>query len=222
MRDSWVSRFFQQSDPYSNVILVPLPKTWWSRPYEYHWAQEFADPTAVVLDAASGVSHPFKFWLGTRCRITHACDIDPRIGDDRTLLEGIIDDFGPENARYLMDNYVSKIHLVQASILELPYNDQSLDTVFCLSVLEHLSSTEQVKTLSEFFRILKPGGLLVITLDYPTVNRAFFHHIVLKAGFAFAGPVDFSIPHNLLTSPNGELGCFRAVLRRSLIQWEGI
>lgn len=212
MDEKWVSRFLRASDPQTDVVLAPLPKTWWSRPYEYRWAQEFADAQATVLDAAAGVSHPFKFWLAAHCQAAHACDHDPRLLTADALRQGIADDFGPEVADQLIRTYLPRLALVLASVFDLPYAAKSFDRIFCLSVLEHLSEDGQHRTLAEFERTLANNGLIVVSLDYPTVDLAFFHHTIAEAGLAFAGPVDFSLRAESLSSPDGALRCFRAVL----------
>lgn len=43
-----ISRFFKINDEIMKEVIVPLPGTWWSRPYEYCWASKF--PGRVVLD----------------------------------------------------------------------------------------------------------------------------------------------------------------------------
>jgi len=45
----------------------------------------------------------------------------------------------------------------------LPFKDSECDVVYCISVLEHISAFE--KTVTEIARILKPGGLCLITCD---------------------------------------------------------
>lgn len=50
---------------------------------------------------------------------------------------------------------------VAANLHELPFPDASFDRLICIQVLEHIRHPPAV--LAEFFRVLKPGGLLVLT-----------------------------------------------------------
>lgn len=47
----------------------------------------------------------------------------------------------------------------------MPIEDNSVDAVICTDVLEHIIPTTQEKTLEEFYRVLKPGGKLLVS--YP-------------------------------------------------------
>ena len=51
--------------------------------------------------------------------------------------------------------------LAQGDIAHLPFADGTFDIVYCEGVLQHAQATEPI--LAEFFRILKPGGLLLAT-----------------------------------------------------------
>jgi ubiquinone/menaquinone biosynthesis C-methylase UbiE len=56
-------------------------------------------------------------------------------------------------------------HLLTADITKLPYADKSFDAVICGWVLEHLP--DQLVGLQELFRVMKPGGkLLVLTTEH--------------------------------------------------------
>jgi 2-polyprenyl-6-hydroxyphenyl methylase / 3-demethylubiquinone-9 3-methyltransferase len=54
----------------------------------------------------------------------------------------------------------------------LPYGDHSYDCIFCCDVLEHVQDLPKV--ISEFSRVLKPGGILF----YDTLNRTFISKLV--------------------------------------------
>jgi predicted SAM-dependent methyltransferase len=129
------------------------------------------------------------------------------------MQQEIKEDLGNDAFQVLQIVDRSRLRCDLASILELPYGSRVMDRVFCLSVLEHLPQEEQLRALTEFRRVMKSQGLMVLTFDYPAVNMAFFQYAIRVAGLKFAGPVDFSIRSGGLTSPDGHLRCFRAILR---------
>ena len=69
-----------------------------------------------------------------------------------------------ENVGHLPD-----LILNHASIYELPYPDNTFDAAILSEVLEHLD--DDVSALKEIYRVLKPGGVVVITV--PNANYPF-------------------------------------------------
>ncbi|MBC7389800.1 MAG: class I SAM-dependent methyltransferase, partial [Opitutaceae bacterium] len=55
-----------------------------------------------------------------------------------------------------------KAKLIQASIFELPFENESFDGIYNLGVMEHFTENEIQNILLEFKRILKPGGKIVL------------------------------------------------------------
>lgn len=51
-----------------------------------------------------------------------------------------------------------------ADIQQMPLEDASFDTVLCVEVLEHVPYP--AKALSEIFRVLRPGGHLILTVPH--------------------------------------------------------
>jgi glycosyltransferase involved in cell wall biosynthesis/ubiquinone/menaquinone biosynthesis C-methylase UbiE len=60
---------------------------------------------------------------------------------------------GEERQRYLIQ---------QANARSLPFESEAIDIVFMLDIVEHLYPAELGEALQEVYRILKPGGLLVV------------------------------------------------------------
>jgi len=60
---------------------------------------------------------------------------------------------------------VKKGKFIVASASKLPFRDETFDTILCTEVIEHVN--DQNKAIKEMFRVLKFGGVLVIT----TPNR---------------------------------------------------
>jgi ubiquinone/menaquinone biosynthesis C-methylase UbiE len=66
-------------------------------------------------------------------------------------------------------NDLSRLDLIRGSAMQLPFADASFDHLVSSEVLEHLSDDRAAAR--EFFRVLKPGGNLVITV--PSGNFPF-------------------------------------------------
>jgi len=58
--------------------------------------------------------------------------------------------------------YAAKMEVQQASVLEIPYPDNTFDFVHCDGVLHH--TTDPLRGFEELKRVLKPGGLMVVAV----------------------------------------------------------
>ena len=65
-----------------------------------------------------------------------------------------------KNLDYLTADLFSPIVDVKADILDLPFENESFDVVFCNHVLEHIEDDK--KAMSELFRVMKHGGWGII------------------------------------------------------------
>ena len=76
---------------------------------------------------------------------------------------------------------------LQANILELPFEDETVDEVRADAFLEHLSFKEEPIMFREVYRVLKPGGVFKFSVpDFEdTVKKwpAFLDHRTLKDNF---------------------------------------
>jgi 2-polyprenyl-3-methyl-5-hydroxy-6-metoxy-1,4-benzoquinol methylase len=59
-------------------------------------------------------------------------------------------------------NYASQ-YVQEGSITELPFADNTFDTIMALDVLEHLYYNDQHTALKELTRVLKPGGYAIFS-----------------------------------------------------------
>jgi len=66
-------------------------------------------------------------------------------------------DVEPENIEICRQHNLS---VQNGSLYELPFGDSSFDTVLFSEVIEHLDAPE--KALTEIYRVLRPGGRLII------------------------------------------------------------
>lgn len=55
-------------------------------------------------------------------------------------------------------------HDIRADVRSLPLSDAFADEAMAIHVLEHLERWEAPKAIAEWFRVLKPGGVLVLEL----------------------------------------------------------
>ena len=70
---------------------------------------------------------------------------------DRLAIEGVDDNYTSATVR-------------RGSVTALPYGDATFDRALCLDVLEHLPHADQPKALAELWRVLTPGGELLVTV----------------------------------------------------------
>ncbi|MFN2286592.1 MAG: class I SAM-dependent methyltransferase, partial [Anaerolineae bacterium] len=80
---------------------------------------------------------------------------------------------------------IHNIVLHEASAYELPFDDNTLDLVYMITVFQEIPDRD--RTLAEALRVLKPGGLLAITEwlfdpDYPLMSTTIKQGT--RAGFA--------------------------------------
>jgi len=61
-----------------------------------------------------------------------------------------------KNLKHISADLYSPIVDVKADILNLPFEDNSFDVVFCNHVLEHIQ--DDSKAMNELFRVMKPNG----------------------------------------------------------------
>lgn len=82
----------------------------------------------------------------------------------------------------LDQNYESE-YVRRGDVINLPYADTSADVILLLDVFEHLSFQHQPLALSEIHRVLKPNGLLLMSIP----NLA---HLNSRINFLFRGRLD--------------------------------
>jgi ubiquinone/menaquinone biosynthesis C-methylase UbiE len=81
---------------------------------------------------------------------------------------------------------------IVSDITSIPVPDASFDAILCSEVLEHIP--DAVAALNEFTRILKPGGILLITAPFASLthfapyhfcgyNKYWYEHHLPKLGF---------------------------------------
>lgn len=67
----------------------------------------------------------------------------------------------------------SKLDII-SDITVIPEPDASFDAIMCIEVLEHLP--EPINAINEFYRLLKPGGKLIITSPFCSLTHFAPYH----------------------------------------------
>ena len=79
--------------------------------------------------------------------------------------EGVlVDEYRDRLAIAGLDANCASERVTQGSLTALPFPDSSFDRALCLDVLEHLQYEEQPRALAELFRVLRPGGELLVSI----------------------------------------------------------
>lgn len=69
-----------------------------------------------------------------------------------------------ENLEYITGDIESPLAKVKMDIHDIPFEDNSIDIIFCNHVLEHVDDDR--KALSEMKRVLKPGGWAILQVPF--------------------------------------------------------
>lgn len=128
-----------------------------NHPARYRWATNFVSPGDRVLDCASGCGY------GAAILAPHAGSV---VGVE--LHQDLVD-FA--RAHWAAPNVEYLCHDVSAA--PLPLKDGEFDVVVSLETIEHVPDGEAL--LAEFRRVLRPGGLLVLSTPQAPLGNP--HHV---------------------------------------------
>jgi len=94
-----------------------------------------------------------------------------------------------------------KLTAQKADLMNLPFENNKFDKIFCISVIEHLK--DDLRGMEEMFRTLKPGGILLLTTEvnkrlnkpYSETDETYYRiygyeqimNLIKEAGFKLAG-----------------------------------
>ncbi len=118
------------------------------------WILKYTPRFGKVVEAGCGLGR-YVFYLS-------------KFGID---IEGL--DFENNVIKYLNNwkvlNGFDNVPFIQGDVTQLPYDDNSLSGYISLGVVEHFREGP-IKPISEAFRVLRPGGIAIIT----TPNKSFY------------------------------------------------
>ena len=115
----------------------------WGGPRSIQTVRDHLPPGSRILDAGCGNGR--HFLPLSRLYRTVGIDISKK------ALEG--------SKTYLEKSGQNSEHLV-SSVTSLPFDDESFDGIVCYGVLQHLFTDDRRAAVSEFKRVLSPGGFL--------------------------------------------------------------
>lgn len=212
--DNYESRYILRTDDIMYKTIFDIPKEWWSRFYEYGWAANFVKKEDTVLDAGCGIIHLFKYYLADVCKEVHGVDADERIINEYELLLEHKSYFG-DSSESMAIEYLDKITFRNENLSSLSYEDETFDKIFCISVLHLLSEVSLLLVLMELRRVLKNKGLIVITVDIPTIDIERLIELIYEAGLVIKGNLDLTRYNNSIYSDLFDgLYCFRILVTK--------
>jgi SAM-dependent methyltransferase len=180
--------------------------TWsriWEYPYVYHHLERLRARLPVsgsprAVDLGSGVTF-FPFSVARLGYHVTCADIDPVCEKDLGRATQIID-CKPGRVDFRLVNSPS-----------LPFLDQEVAIVYCISVIEHIDRFED--TVDEITRILKPEGILLLTFDLDLrgdrqLGVSEYRRLMAKIRdhFVWVHPETAAHPADMLHSSNGPYG----------------
>ncbi|MGW2425624.1 class I SAM-dependent methyltransferase [Streptomyces sp. NPDC001709] len=136
-----------------------------TRDHEYPWMFLNArlEPGMRVLDVGSGLSGLQFVAALNGCEVVN---VDPSARDDYNEWTdpGYLP-LNPELHQMLNTAFGTDVRLVAERLQDADLEPESFDRVMCLSVLEHLDRAEAQQVITAAARLLRPGGLMLLTVD---------------------------------------------------------
>jgi ubiquinone/menaquinone biosynthesis C-methylase UbiE len=157
---SYTNVFWTKDVVESSTLSYPVRRT------EYPWAIKKGklNKPMKILDVGSGIS-TFPIYLASKGHEVNSIDFDEilmnRVSPELAKLSGV-------NVKYSFGDAT-----------KIDFKEESFDRVFCISTIEHLEEELEnekyvnyhkknldITAISEMLRVLKPGGLLIMTFDW--------------------------------------------------------
>lgn len=158
---------FEQAwvDYESHVLDTDRPSMSW-RTWDYgailHYGNFQKDD--IVVDIGGGASY---FFIYLTKFVKECWCVDP-LRPAWNVNEALLQSLGHYQA-YTEGR--ARIHVQNAR--KLPFPDNSVDTIITCSAMEHFENEDDIRCAEEIYRVLKPGGLFLGTVDYNIFSEYF-------------------------------------------------
>lgn len=124
--------------------------------------RDSSDTLKIYSDEVGGVPESYMDFGGASGRVARHMALQ------HDIPEVWVADINREHINFLNDVFDGRIKAFQClSIPHLPFEDNSLDFITAFSVFSHIETFDETWLL-ELRRVLKPGGLLVVTANVDT------------------------------------------------------
>jgi ubiquinone/menaquinone biosynthesis C-methylase UbiE len=123
----------------------------------YRWAARLVKDK-VVLDCACGSGYGLEMYAKAGATAVTGVDVDS------------------EAVELVKSRYGKAATVLQGDLRKLPLEEDSFDVVTCFETIEHVEGAEE--GIAELRRVLKPGGILVISSPNPDVYVGHNEHHV--------------------------------------------
>jgi SAM-dependent methyltransferase len=174
-----------RKEPVLGLKRLALPVSYWrTAEFAYAWRQlaDLARPGARILDLGSPKDLALIFARYRGCEVV-AVDILPEaiaLSRRYAAAQGL-DGSGP-----------GKVKSEVQDGRRLPYPDAAFEAAFSVSVLEHIPDAGDTAAIRELVRVVKPGGVVVVTTPYDRAYReTFVEHDVYERKQTGSKPVFF-------------------------------
>tara|TARA_B110000046_G_scaffold173155_1_gene195517 strand:+ start:2491 stop:3399 length:909 start_codon:yes stop_codon:yes gene_type:complete len=122
--------------------------------------EKILNKDTVVLDLGCGSGRWTKY-IAKKVKLVEAVDPSSAICSAVKLNEGEVN-----------------VRVTQASVSNIPFNDESFDFVVCLGVLHHIPNTQQA--LTDVVKKIKKNGSILLYLYYNLDNRGRLYMLIFK------------------------------------------
>jgi 2-polyprenyl-3-methyl-5-hydroxy-6-metoxy-1,4-benzoquinol methylase len=195
-----------------------------TRAIEYPWAVLVATvvPQMRVVDIGGGLSGLQFVLARQRARVTN---VDPF--EDYGAGDYAAHHATPETLHARLNRcFRTAVELRRATLAAAGLPGQSIDRMYSISVIEHLGEAALQSTLAEVQRVLRPGGLFVLTVDLfldlepftPRVQNRFGRNVSIASVVEQSGlELAWGRPDQLLGFPGFDATTIQSDLERYFV-----